>query len=152
MLAWGPYISLNSYISHIWSQLCLTLCDATDCSLPGSSLHGISQEEYWSGLPFPPPGDLPGPGIEPTSLTSPALAGGFFTTYAPWEYIWSVTILCSRGITEATQTGVWGGWECCVAWISSGQVSVPSSHPTSLIGLKFIDTIVKTFKVATAEH
>ena len=38
-----------------------------DCSPPGSSVHGISQQEYWSGLPFPPPGDLPNPGIEPGS-------------------------------------------------------------------------------------
>ena len=38
---------------------------------------GLSWQEYWSGLPCPPPGDLPEPGIEPTS---PALAGGFFTT------------------------------------------------------------------------
>ena len=37
-------------------------------------------QEYWSGLPFPPPGDLPDPGIEPASSVSPALAGGFFTT------------------------------------------------------------------------
>ena len=40
----------------------------------------ISRQEYWSGLPFPHPGDLPEPGIEPTS---PALAGGFFTTEPP---------------------------------------------------------------------
>ena len=39
-----------------------------------------SRQQYWSGLPFPTPGDLPNPGIEPTSLMSPALAGGFFTT------------------------------------------------------------------------
>ena len=57
VLAWGPCISLNSYISQVPAQLCLTLRDPTDCSLPGSSLHGISQEEYWSGLPFPPPGE-----------------------------------------------------------------------------------------------
>ena len=38
-----------------------------DCSPPGSSVHGISREEYWSGLLFPPPGDRPDPGIEPTS-------------------------------------------------------------------------------------
>ena len=38
---------------------------------------GFSRQEYWSGLPFPSPGDLPDPGIEPMS---PALAGGFFTT------------------------------------------------------------------------
>ena len=46
---------------------------------------GFSRQEYWSGLPCPPPGDLPDPGIELTSLKSPALAGGFFTTDATWE-------------------------------------------------------------------
>ena len=39
----------------------------------------FSRQEYWSGLPFPPPGNLPDPGIEPMSLMSPALAGGFST-------------------------------------------------------------------------
>ena len=43
---------------------------------------GFSRQEDWSGLLCPPPGDLPNPGIEPTSLMSPALAGGFFTTSA----------------------------------------------------------------------
>ena len=46
---------------------------------------GFSKQEYWSGLPFPPPGDLSNPGIELESLTPPALAGGFFTTSATWE-------------------------------------------------------------------
>ena len=41
---------------------------------------GFSRQEYWSGLPFPTPGELSDPGMEPTSLASPALAGGFFTT------------------------------------------------------------------------
>ena len=49
--------------------------------LQPTRFHGIfvefSRQEYWSGFPFPPPGDLPKPGIEPAS---PALAGGFFTT------------------------------------------------------------------------
>ena len=45
-----------------------------DCSLLGSSVHGIFQARYWSGLPFPPLGDLPNPKIEPESLASPALA------------------------------------------------------------------------------
>ena len=40
----------------------------------------FSRQEYWSKLPFPPPKDLPNPGIEPTSSASPALTGGFFTT------------------------------------------------------------------------
>ena len=43
------------------------------------------RQEYWSGLPFPTLGDLPDPGIEPESLVSPALAGGFFITSATWE-------------------------------------------------------------------
>ena len=51
-----------------------------DCSLPDSSVHGISQARIGSGLPFPSPGDLPGPGIEPVSSS---LAGGFFTPKAP---------------------------------------------------------------------
>ena len=46
---------------------------------------GFSRQEHWSGLPCPPPGDLPDPGIEPTSLMSPALADGIFTTSATWE-------------------------------------------------------------------
>ena len=45
----------------------------------------FSRQEYWSGLPGLPPGDLPNPGIEPECLTAPALAGGFFTTSATWE-------------------------------------------------------------------
>ena len=44
---------------------------------------GFSRREYWSRLPFPPPGDLSDPGIEPTSLASPALAREFFTTVPP---------------------------------------------------------------------
>ena len=46
---------------------------------------GFSRQEYCSGLPCPPPGDLLDPGSEPVSLTSPAMAGGFFTTTVTWE-------------------------------------------------------------------
>ena len=52
---------------------------------PGSSVHGNLQQEYSSGLPFPPPGDLPHPGMKPTSLMPSALAGGSFTTSTTWE-------------------------------------------------------------------
>jgi len=51
-----------------------------DYGPPGSSVHGIFQQEYWSGLPFPTPGDLPDPGVK---AAFPALAGGFFTTEPP---------------------------------------------------------------------
>ena len=46
---------------------------------------GFSRQKYWSGLPCPPPGDLPHPGIKPTSPSSPALAARFFTTGATWK-------------------------------------------------------------------
>ena len=65
------------------AQKCLTLCDSMDCSPPGSSLHGIFQAEYRSGMPFLISWDLPDPGIEPPHLTSPALAGSFLTTVPP---------------------------------------------------------------------
>ena len=45
---------------------------------------GFPRQEYWSGLPCPLPGDLPDPGIEPMSLTSPALAGEFFAISTTW--------------------------------------------------------------------
>jgi len=53
------------------SQSCPTLCDPMDCSSLGSSSHGIFQARILSGLPFPPLGDLPNPGIKPTSLIFP---------------------------------------------------------------------------------
>ena len=49
---------------------------------------GFSRQEYWSELPFPTPGDIPNPRIEPVSLMAPALAGGFVTTSASWEALW----------------------------------------------------------------
>ena len=55
---------------------------------------GFFRQEYWSGSPCPPPGDLPNPGIEPATLMSPALAGGFFTTEPPGKpmQIWGLDI------------------------------------------------------------
>ena len=67
-------------LSHV--QLCETLWTLAH---QASVSQGFSRPEYWSGLPCFPPGDLPNPGIQPMSLMSPALAGGFFTTRAAWE-------------------------------------------------------------------
>ena len=53
------------------------------CQAPLSM--GFSRQEYWSGLPCPPPGDLPDSGLKPTSLLSPALTGRFFTASATFE-------------------------------------------------------------------
>ena len=63
----------------------MTFCDPMGCSPPGSSVQGFSRQEYWSGLPCRPPGDLPDPGTESPPLASPALAGRFFTTSDAWD-------------------------------------------------------------------
>ena len=69
--------------------VCVCLCSVVSDSLhpmdhspPGSSVHGISRQEYWSDFPFPTPVVLPGSRIKPASLVSPVLAGRFFTTAA----------------------------------------------------------------------
>ena len=54
---------------------------------------GFSRQEHWSGLPCPPPGDLPDPGAEAMYLMSLALAGGFFTTSGTWEAL-NACLLC----------------------------------------------------------
>ena len=77
------------------AQSCLTPCDPMDCSPPGPAGHGILQAGILEGVACPPPGDRPDPGIEPESLTSPASAGGIFTTSAtrkPFVY----TSVCIR--------------------------------------------------------
>ena len=58
-------------------QPCLT---ATPWSYQAPLSMEFFRQEHWSGFPFPTPGDLPDPGVEPASLASPALAGDFFTT------------------------------------------------------------------------
>ena len=63
------------------TQSCPTLCDLMECSPPGSSIHGISPGKNTGvGWPFPSPGDLPNPAVEPGF---PALVGAFFTTEPP---------------------------------------------------------------------
>ena len=60
-------------------QSCPTPCNPMDCIRQAPLSLGFSRPEYWSGLPCPPPRDLPEPGIKPRSAASPVLAGGFFT-------------------------------------------------------------------------
>ena len=90
-----------SYFAYqlILTQLCMhgkslqsypTLWDPVDRSPLGSSFHGILQARVLSGLLCSSPGDLPDPGIEPTSLLSPTLTGRFFTTSTAWEALNSV--------------------------------------------------------------
>ena len=78
-------------VTELVAQACPTLCNPMDCSPPGSSVHGILQE-YWSGLPFPSPGDLPHPGIE---TGSPALQADSLpseTIFKPYTHRGSDTL------------------------------------------------------------
>ena len=71
--------SVLSHFSHIWLFAILwTVAYQASLSIR------FFRQEYWSELPFPTPGDLLDPGIEPISLSTPALAGGFFTTSTTW--------------------------------------------------------------------
>ena len=89
MTAWSRNAH-PSTLSSLWVhakslQLCPTLCDPMNYSPPGSSFHGFSGQEYCSGLPCPPPGDLLYPGSNLSLLEFPALVGAFFTTSTAWE-------------------------------------------------------------------
>ena len=86
------------------------------CQAPLSM--GFSRQEYWSGLSFPPPGDLPDPGIKPVS---PALVGGFFTTWATWE-AWGNIQSTNLTVLNLVQSTWWSGWNnwkfpLCQHWV-----------------------------------
>ena len=83
----GLWIS-ETGITHV-SCMCSVTSVVSDSATPwtvayqGPLSMGFSRQEYWSGFPCPPPGDLPDPRVEPVSLTSPVLAGRFFTASPP---------------------------------------------------------------------
>ena len=107
-LQWSQWNLVDSPLFHTCTRvpsrfcrvrLCVTLWTvARQAPLP----MGFSRQEYWSGLPCPPPGNLSDPGIEPTSLMSPALVGGFFTTSTDWK-----PVHCSTAGTKTV---------CSVRW------------------------------------
>ena len=79
-LVWHPRVCMLSHFSHVW----LFTTSGTVAHQAPLSV-GFFRQEYWSGLPCPPPGYLPNPGMKPVSLMSPALAGRFFTTSTTWK-------------------------------------------------------------------
>ena len=77
-IKWIAVVAVIWSLSHVW-----LFCGLVDCMNPARLLClGFPRQGYWNGLSFPSSGHLPNPGIEPVSLMSPALAGGFFTTRA----------------------------------------------------------------------
>ena len=77
------------------------------------------RQEYWNGLPCPPPGDLPDSGIKPMSLTSPALAGEFFTTSCTWATLWPNN---EGGLSDWTI--YWATYSCKTSWSQETQKSI----------------------------
>ena len=76
---------------------------------------GFFRQEYWSGLPCPPSGDLSDPGIELLSLTSPALVGGFFTTSTTWAIEWSINYHKAFHVLKSISvhykwSNIWAAW------------------------------------------
>ena len=101
--------NLSSFLILVILGICLrdakSLRSSSDSvqsyDLQSSRFHwsvGFSRQEYWSGLPCAPPGDLPHPGMEPVSLTSSALASRIFTTSATWDAFCSAKSLQSCSI------------------------------------------------------
>ena len=70
---------------------------------------GFPKQESWSGLPFPPPGDLPNPGIESVSLMFPALAGGFLITEPLGKPHYIQTINAGENVEEGESSYTVGG-------------------------------------------
>ena len=91
-------------------QSCLSVTPWTVAHQAPLSM-GFSRQEYWSGLPCPPPGDLPDPGIKCMYLMPPALAGGFFTTNSPGKPTLVYTLLvnsfmqsrCEQSFSETSK-------------------------------------------------
>ena len=79
MIIYNVHVHMLSCFSHVWLfETLWTVAHQATLSME------FSRQECWSGLPCPPPGDLPDPGTEPESLTS-ALVGGFLITSTTWE-------------------------------------------------------------------
>ena len=99
-------ISLKVMHACVLSHKDMTLFDPMDCSLPGSSVQGSLQARILEWVAMPPPENLLHPGIKPMSLTSPALAGKFFTTSTTWEARLqrSATHKCYRKILKLSES------------------------------------------------
>ena len=113
------------------AQSCPALHDPMDFSLPGSSVCGIFQQEHLSGLPFPPPGHLPNPGIEPTSPLSLVIIGGFL----PLSHLGSPCV-CSS-VQSLSHVRLFA-----TLWITARQASLSITNSRSLLKLMAIESVM----------
>ena len=102
LVSQGMAMCILSHFSRVW--LCMTLWTMTQ-QAPLST--GFSRQEYWSGLPCPPPGHLPNLGIECMSLMSPALAARSFTTSATWEVQGMALLGVIMEMEQGCQERIW---------------------------------------------
>ena len=80
IMGFSPGVLISLVCCCLVAKSCLTLWEPLTVACQASLSMGLPRQGYWSGLPFPPPGDLPDPGIEPVS---PALSGRLFTDEPP---------------------------------------------------------------------
>ena len=88
----------------VFLQSCPTLCNSMDCNLPDSSVMKFPRLEYWSGLPCPPPGELPNPRIEPVFPATSALQTG--------------SLLLASMVAQLVKNppAMWGSWVRSLGW------------------------------------
>ena len=117
---------VNTYVC-VWGGMCVQLsANPWTVAHKAPLSRDFSRQEYWSGLPCPPPGDLPQPGIKPAAL-SPALAGGFFTTSAAWKD-WVASRACVLSRSGRVQPFV-------VLWTIAHQAHCPWDSPGKYTGV-----------------
>ena len=110
------------------------------CSPPGSLFMEFSRQEYWSGLPFSTPGDLPGPGIEPISPASPALAGRVFIIEPPGKPKFRVYL---PHISKwAFQVSQGRRKSACSARDAGATGSIPGSGTSHMLPLQGLSSLV----------
>ena len=119
-------------------------------SLLGSSVHEFSRQEYWSGLPFSPPGDLPNPGIKPPSLASPALAGHPFTSQSVSLVAQLCPTLCNP--MDCSMPGfpsITSSWS--LLKLLSIESVMPSNHLILCHPLLLLPSIFPSIRVSSSE-
>ena len=87
----------KSLVQYVCAQLCPTLVIPWTAARQAPLPIGFSRQEYWGGLPFLPPADLPNPGIKPISLVSPTLASRFFIRKSRELDTWPFSVQMARG-------------------------------------------------------
>ena len=99
----------------------------------------FSKQKYWSGLPFSIPGHLPNPGLEPMSLMSPALAGGFFTTNTTWCF---KPVIHHPSNSDSSVQSLSHVWLFATPWTATWQASLSITNSRSLLKLMFIELMM----------